>query len=104
MIIKPNWIKSKKKTIDIINCEGSILKVEYFFNDVLFFKIIDQWNIPIIFLNQEDFIYFLDGKTSIRDSKGMVWNVGKSKSMFTGIIYITNEFKKQGIDLSYLPY
>ena len=27
--MKPNWIKSKKKTIDIINCEGSILKVEY---------------------------------------------------------------------------
>jgi hypothetical protein len=89
-----------QKSIDLINCEGSILKVKCIDNNKLIFQIYDEWKEGVMILSKHELIQFLQGSLSIKDSKGRVWNLFEiSESMVNPMECIEEEFKKQGIDL-----
>ena len=92
--------KKRKKTIDLINCEGAILKLECIDNEPLKFKITDQWNETVKTLNKEELVGFMTGTISITDSNKREWNAIYDKSLFTGEEYIIEELKKLGVNLN----
>ena len=92
--------KKRKKTIDLINCEGAILKLQCIDNEPLKFKITDQWNEIVKTLNKEELVGFMTGSISITDSNKREWNVINDKSLFTGEEYIIEELKKIGVNLN----
>jgi hypothetical protein len=92
--------KKRKKTIDLINCEGAILKLECIKNEPLTFEITDQWNETVKMLNKEELIKFMTGSISITDSNKRQWNAINDKSLFKGEEYIIEELKKIGVNLN----
>ena len=98
--MESNYFKKRKKTIDLINCEGGILKLECINNEPLTFKITDQWNETVKMLNKEELVGFMTGSISITDSNKREWNAIYDKSLFTGEEYIIEELKKLGVNLN----
>ena len=92
--------KKRKKTIDLINCEGAILKLECINIEPLTFEITDQWNETVKTLNKEELVGFISGSISITDSNKREWNAIYDKSLFTGEEYIIEELKKLGVNLN----
>jgi len=92
--------KKRKKTIDLINCEGAILKLECIKNEPLTFEITDQWNETVKMLNKEELVGFMKGSISITDSNKRQWNAINDKSLFKGEEYIIEELKKIGVNLN----
>ena len=92
--------KSIFESIDIINAEGGILKVECVDATKLLFKIVDRYKMTVAFFNKEEILQYLDGASFVRDSKGEQWNVINAGTMFTTKKFILDELIKQGIDLN----
>lgn len=90
----------RKRNIDLINCEGGILKVACINKDLLLFSMSDQWNKTVMYLDKNELIAFIDGQTSVRDSSGRIWNRLKTTaSMVVDKNYIIEKLIEQNIHL-----
>jgi hypothetical protein len=88
------------KGVDLINCEGPILKAKCIDKEKLLFHIYDEWKEGVGILTKKELIHFLNGFLTIRDSKGRKWNVNElSLSMINSFENIDEEFQKQGVNL-----
>lgn len=58
--------------LDLLNYEGPVLKLSKKGKNE--FVIMDQWNTELKVVTSEEVFDFLDGRFSVTDSKGKVWN------------------------------
>ena len=59
------------KELDLINNEGSNLKIKRFASNQ--FKIVDEWGVVLKITDQYEIFDWIDGREKLVDSKGREW-------------------------------
>ncbi|NDA63186.1 MAG: hypothetical protein EBX50_14270 [Chitinophagia bacterium] len=65
-------------SIELYNCEGPCLAV--FRRGDNLFEIIDQWSVPLRFVNKGELLCIYHGLETLTDSSGKVWDLKREWS------------------------